>query len=65
MIEAGCHAHARRDFYDLWIAHKNPLAEAGLHYFTPLWEVEREASDFSIDERYRLRHIKAEPIVRV
>jgi transposase len=62
MIEAGCLAHARRKFYDLWIAHKNPLAESALHYFTALYEVEREASELSVDERYQLRQIKAKPI---
>jgi transposase len=62
MIEAGCLAHARRKFYDLWMAHKNPLAEAVLHYFTALYEIEREATDLSIDERYRLRQTKAKPI---
>jgi transposase len=62
MIEAGCLAHARRKFYDLWVAHKNPLAEAALHYFSALYEVEREASELSIDERYRLRQTKAKPI---
>jgi transposase len=65
MIEAGCLAHARRKFYDLWVANKNrnPLAEAAaLHYFIALYDVEREATDLSIDERYRLRQTKAKPI---
>jgi transposase len=64
MIEAGCLAHARRKFYDLWVDSKNqnPLAEAALHYFTALYDIEREASELTIDERYRIRQTKAKPI---
>jgi transposase len=62
MIDAGCLAHARRKFYDLWMANKSPLSEAALQYFAALYEVEREASDLDDDERHRLRQSKAKPI---
>jgi transposase len=62
MIDAGCLAHARRKFYDLWMANKSPLSEAALQYFAALYEVEREASDLDDNRGHRLRQSKAKPI---
>jgi transposase len=60
--EAGCLAHARRKFFDLWANHKSAVAEEALKYFVQLYEVEREVQDRDPDERRRIRQTKARPV---
>lgn len=62
VTEAGCLAHARRKFFDLWVNHKSPVAEEALKYFVQLYEVEREVQDLAPDERRRIRQLKARPV---
>jgi len=62
VTEAGCLAHARRKFFDLWANHKSPVAEEALKYFVQLYEVEREVQDLTPDERRRIRQLKARPV---
>ena len=61
ITEAGCLAHARRKFYELWANHKSTLAEQALALFARLYEVEREVADLPVDERQRVRQLKAGP----
>jgi transposase len=62
VTEAGCLAHARRKFFDLWANHKSQVAEEALKYFIQLYEVEREVHDLDSDERRRIRQSKARPV---
>ena len=62
VTEAGCLAHARRKFHELWDPHKSPVGEQALKYFAGLYAVEREAHDLVPDERRRFRQDKAGPI---
>jgi hypothetical protein len=62
ITEAGCLAHARRKFFDLWANHKSSLAEQALGFFGDLYDVEREVKDLDVDERRRIRQLKAKPI---
>jgi transposase len=62
ITEAGCLAHARRKFFDLWANHKSSLAEQALGFFGDLYDVEREVKDLDADERRRIRQLKAKPI---
>jgi transposase len=62
VTEAGCLAHARRKFFDLWANHKSPVAEEALKYFIQLYEVEREVHDLTPHERRRIRQLKARPV---
>jgi len=62
VTEAGCLAHARRKFFDLWVDHKSQVAEEALKYFVQLYEVEREVHDLDPDERRRIRQLKARPV---
>lgn len=62
LIEAGCLAHARRKFYDLWATNRSTIAEEALKFFGALYDVEREAQALDSDERRRLRQEKALPI---
>jgi len=61
ITEAGCLAHARRKFHELWANHKSLLAEQALALFAKLYEVEREVADLPADERLRIRQAKAKP----
>ena len=62
VTEAGCLAHARRKFFDLWANHKSQVAKEALKYFVQLYEVEREVHDLDPDERRRIRQLKARPV---
>nr|WP_281721490.1 IS66 family transposase [Nitrosomonas nitrosa] len=59
--KAGCLAHARRKFHELWANHKSTLAEQALALFAKLYEVEREVADLPAAERLRIRQLKATP----
>jgi transposase len=61
ITEAGCLAHARRKFHELWANHKSTLAEQALALFARLYEVEREVADLPSDERLHIRQAKAKP----
>jgi transposase len=62
VTEAGCLAHARRKFFDLWANHKSTVAEEALKYFVQLYEVEREVQELASDERLRIRQLKTRPV---
>jgi transposase len=62
VTEAGCLAHARRKFHELWINHASPVAEEALQFFGALYDIERIAKELDADERRRLRALKSRPI---
>jgi transposase len=62
IVEAGCLAHARRKFFDLWTQHKSTVAEQALRFFGRLYDIEREVQDLDADERHRIRQLKAKPV---
>jgi hypothetical protein len=62
IIEAGCMAHARRRFHELWSNHKNQIAEEALKLFGVLHEGERQARDVDADKRRQLRQKHARPV---
>jgi transposase len=51
VTEAGCMAHARRKFHDLWANHGSQVGEQALKFFIQLYEVEREVQPWTPDER--------------
>lgn len=61
VTEAGCLAHARRKFHELWANHSSTLAEEALKLFAALYDVEREVKDLPADERLRIRQLKSRP----
>jgi transposase len=61
IAEAGCLAHARRKFHELWANHRSTLAEQALALFGVLYEIEREVAELGADERQRIRQAKAIP----
>ena len=53
VIEAGCMAHARRKFHDLWANHSSQIAGEALTLYGALYEVEREVATLDANERQR------------
>lgn len=61
VTEAGCMAHARRKFHELWANHSSQIAEEALKLFGVLYEVERAAQDRDADQRRDMRQQQAKP----
>ena len=61
VTEAGCLAHARRKFHELWANHSSTLAEQALKLFGVLYDVEREVKHLDGQERLRIRQLKSRP----
>ena len=62
VTEAGCMAHARRKFHELWTHHGSQLGEQALKFFVGLYEVERDAQALTPDDRKAIRQERARPI---
>jgi transposase len=62
VTEAGCMAHARRKFHELWANHGSPVGEQALKFFIQLYEIEREVRDLAATERQAIRQDKTKPI---
>ncbi|MRD48925.1 IS66 family transposase [Caenimonas koreensis] len=60
--EAGCLAHARRKFHELWANHQSTVGEQALKFFKQLYEIEREVGELSAPERKRIRQERARPV---
>ena len=61
VLEAGCLAHARRRFHELWANHSSALAEQALALFGTLYDIEREVKELGSDERLRIRQQRSRP----
>ena len=62
VTEAGCLAHARRKFHELWVNHKSTLAEQALSLYGRLYEIERELDGADEAERRRRRQLESKPV---
>jgi transposase len=62
VTEAGCLAHARRKFHELWANHQSAVGEQALALFAHLYEVEREVADLDDQERRRIRQERGKPV---
>ena len=60
-VELGCLAHARRKFFDLHQANQSPMAQEALQRIGRLYEIERQAKDFSSETRKQFRQERAVP----
>ena len=63
VTEIACWAHARRNFYDIHVATKAPLAADALERIGRLFDVERTINGLPPAERQRIRQAKARPLV--
>jgi hypothetical protein len=62
VTEAGCMAHARRKFHELWVNHHSVVGEQALKFFGELYEVEREVASLDSAARQEARRRRSRPI---
>jgi transposase len=63
IVEAACWAHARRKFYDLYVAHRSPLAAEAIRRIGELYVIEREIRGRKPSERAQVRQQRAGPLL--
>jgi transposase len=63
IIEAGCWAHARRKFYDLYELDRSPIAQEALRRIAALYVVEREIRGRTPDVRVSVRQQRSAPLL--
>src|SRR5271157_2621115 len=61
--EAACLAHVRRKFYDLYVAHKSPVAAEALERIGALYAIEKEIRGRPPDERREIRKARSRPLM--
>jgi transposase len=64
VIEAGCLAHCRRKYVEVYEATRSPVAQEAITRIAALYELERELRDVDIDERTRQRQARAGPLLQ-
>ena len=62
ITEAGCLAHARRKFHELWANHGSPVGEQALKFFGELYEVERVVAELAPEDRRRVRQERSRTV---
>jgi transposase len=62
ITEAGCLAHARRKFHELWANHGSQVGEQALKFFGELYAIEREVAELMPDERRRIRQDRSRKV---
>lgn len=65
VIEAGCMAHARRKFVEVWETSKSPAAQTAIAQIASLYAIESEVKDLTVAERQCQRQARAGPILDV
>ena len=63
MTEAGCWAHVRRQFFEVFEATKSPAAQTALVEIGKLYDIERDLKERPPDERLAARRQRAGPIL--
>jgi transposase len=61
--EAGCWAHVRRKFHDLFQAHRSPVAKEALERIAQLYGIEKEIRGRSPSERREVRQARSRPLL--
>jgi transposase len=62
VTEAGCLAHARRKFHELWVNHQSTIGGQALKFFVQLYEIEREVRELDAGQRKRIRQERSRPL---
>jgi transposase len=62
VTEAGCLAHARRKFHDLWANHRSQVAAEALEIYRDLYDVERDVKALDAEARRQERQQRSKPI---
>lgn len=61
--EAACWAHLRRDFHDLWVGAKSPIAREALDRIGALYDIEAQISGKDAASRHAARQARSKPKV--
>lgn len=61
--QAACMAHVRRQFYDLYEAHKSPVAKEALEWIAALYAIEDKIRGRSAEERRAVRNERSRPLL--
>jgi len=62
VTEAGCMAHARRKFHELWANHGSAVGEQALKFFIQLYDIEREVAALDAQQRREIRRQRSRPV---
>ena len=62
-VEATCWAHARREFYDLYMVDRSPLAAEAMQRIGALYAIERDLRGTLPVQRARVRQERAGPLL--
>jgi transposase len=63
IVEAACWAHARRKYYDVYVADRSPIAAQALQQIGELYEIEREIRGRGPAERHEARQTRSAPVL--
>jgi hypothetical protein len=63
ILEAGCWAHARRKFYDQYVAHQSPIAEQAIARIGQLYAIERAIRGRLPAQRRSARQRQSVPVI--
>jgi len=63
ILEASCWAHARRQFYDIHVANRSPIAAEAIQRIALLYAIEREIRGHLPAERVAVRQERAGPLL--
>ena len=61
-IDAGCLAHARRKFDELFKANASPVAAQAIQRIAWLYRIEADARDKTSEQRLKIRHERSRPL---
>ncbi len=63
LVEAACWAHARRKFYDIYVAQGSPLAHQAVERIGALYKIEAQIRGQPPDKRQAIRQARAGPLL--
>ena len=63
IVEASCWAHARRKFYDFYVADRSPIAAEAMQRIGALYAIEREIRGSMPAKRAMVRQERAGPLL--
>jgi transposase len=64
ILEAACHAHVRRKFYDIHVANKSPIAAEALSRIRKLYEIESDIRGQMPEQRKVRRQQQSKPLLQ-
>jgi transposase len=61
-FDAGCFAHSRRKFTDLFKANASPVAAQAIQRIAWLYRIEADAKDLTTEQRLAMRQLRSRPL---